>query len=92
MENERNLDSVNVYENLISKLSELRDKADGEDKCIICQAIKELESNSKNSNNNWMWMFPILALCSSFGGKSVDTEAFMKGYINASNNIQEEGG
>lgn len=77
------------------KLQELMIKADGEEKCTLCQAVRLLEKENTFSNFN-IWYILIFMLCFGFGNFSNDNinletilEAYTKIKENSNNNFTE---
>lgn len=93
-----NYDSIdqNSKNTSIYELTMLKDKLEGEDKCAVCRAIKELENLNNSSWNNSIWLILIFVLMfSGYGGQNINMESLMKAYndiIQKSQNEEEDGG
>lgn len=71
-------------------LRELINKLEGEDRCVVCQAIKELEK--KDTNSSWSaWLFPIIFLLfGNFDMSAINLELLAKSYLKTIGKFPEE--
>lgn len=76
----------------LMNLHTLMDKLEGDDKCVVCNAIKQLEECSKSSNDNWYWPMLIMALGFGWGsnGNPINWDAIAKAYLDTSTKTKEE--
>ena len=72
---------ASARETLAVQLRQLMNEVDGEDKCTLCKAAKELSKSEWSSGSGTDWFFPIL-LIMLFGGfgsnQSIDPELVKK--------------
>lgn len=68
----------------------LIDKLEGEDRCVVCQAIKQLEK-SHNDSSWCMWLFPIIfLLLGNFDMSAINLELLAKSYLKTIGKFPEE--
>ena len=90
------MDTVdNVYSTdpkslVVMRLKEMIERTEGPDKCVICEAIHQLEQPSDSKFDGSIWMIRIFCLIfGGFGGKSLDLELISK-ILNSSVNKEKE--
>lgn len=66
--------TISVKDMVIIRLKEMIDRAEGADKCTICEAIHQLEQPADNGWNGSMWM--ILTFMLIFGGFGNNSNLF----------------
>lgn len=78
-------------ETTIGNLRVLMSRAEGQDKCILCEAARLLEEKYRQNNSSWFSpMFMLLMTCMLDNNSMVDFDKIARAYAKSCDKVKEE--